>query len=196
MLTLDQCHAGYLRHLSNEWAARLMQGWFILQAAAAHTLPAAARGQGRGGKSVATIATDSAGFLDWLKNLQCCQRTAIAHRDIASHIGLTIEMTEEQAYAHVTERLRALQEAQQRITAKLLLGDAPKPKNTTTDHKQPPGQGWFDFMSHISLLCEDEGRHLHELVQLPLTELEQLEEKTRLALDKIKEAKAARRARK
>ncbi len=196
---LDQCRAGLQRHIVGENAGRLMQGYFLARAAAIHTIPAAARGQGKK-KSIATVASDSPpeGFLTWLaaEITWLSPRTAYHYMTAAATAGLTPDMSEDQAHAAATTALEAFAASRNWKFSDLYRPALQPPHGKTLTSggtPQPAGQMWFDFYEQLADLTIEEGKAQRELVALPLPKLHELETATRLALTAIKAAINARK---
>ena len=182
-----------------EHAQKIIQGWYLLHAQTAFSMPKNARGQGAK-QSVATVATDYAnadnpGFIQWLsESLEgfVSQRTAYNYMLAAQRAGLTLDMTEPEALSRAQEALTSVA----RLSDLYKLPEA-KPENP---NPEPPGapeeqaqQLLLPLMDEISRSFV-EGRPEEKALYLaPMATVEELEEKFRTALDMIRAVKADRK---
>lgn len=195
ILSPERCAQGVKDHAVSEHAHKIVQGWFLLHAAAQHALPPSERGQGK--KSSPTVGLEitpdakTPGFDAWLEGSLkgfIGRSTAFNYMAAAKRVGLTLSMTEADALAVATKALESLKLSELYKPAAAALPPAPP---AAPDKTQALVQTWLDFGDHLTHLTADESAEQKALFSLPLNKLTELEETTRRALDVIKAARAA-----
>lgn len=196
-LSPERCAQGVKDHAIAEHAHKVVQGWFLLHAAARHALPPAERGQGK--KSSPTVGLEitpdakTPGFDAWLEDSlkgYMGRSTAFNYMAAAKRAGLTLAMTEADALTAAKTALEGVAKLSDlyKPAAAALPGSSPAPG---PDKTQALVQTWLDFGDHLTHLTADESAEQKALFSLPLPKLIELEETTRRALDVIKAAKIA-----
>jgi hypothetical protein len=198
MLSLPDCLDGVQRHAVNENAHRLMQGWYFRHAANIYALPPANRGQGRGGKSVATVATGE-GISGWLAESASwiSLSTAYNYMRASETAGLTLAMSEPEALAAATAALEKFAaEKGWKFSALYKALPEPEPEKPLKSKVEVSlglyKQAWLDFGEQMGDFAHTPDRHA-ALTLLSEEEFATLKETAEHTLAVLREAEATRK---
>lgn len=196
-LTLEQCRDGWRKYACGEATAKLMQGWFLLQAQQHHAIPHAVK-SAAGGRSqaITNVGNGSEGFVLWLtESASVGQATAYNYITAAQRAGLTVQMTEKEALEAADSYISAMA-----AQAGWKFSDLYKKKEEEETEQPEKKKGiaakleqmvfaWDELLNQTRALNHS-ATFIEALPLLDDNKLEELEAEARHTLDAVREARA------